>query len=82
MEIDNQVKIPNATHSNGSPEINLQLLTETDVSNMLKVSLPTLRKWRVLSKGPAYCKVGNLVRYDPASILSYIRSRVKGGEQN
>ncbi|MGN6670654.1 MAG: helix-turn-helix transcriptional regulator [Candidatus Nucleicultricaceae bacterium] len=38
-------------------------LTEKQVSELLQISLSTLRKWRVLGKGPKYIKIGRLVRY-------------------
>ena len=46
-------------------DINLAqtLLTETDVSRQLRVSLAALRKWRVMSRGPQFVKIGPLVRY-------------------
>lgn len=37
--------------------------TESQVSEELQIALPTLRRWRVLGKGPKYVKIGKLVRY-------------------
>ena len=34
------------------------LLTETEVSHVLRVSLATLRKWRVDKRGPRFIKIG------------------------
>ena len=39
------------------------LLTETDVSKQLRVSLAALRKWHVVNRGLQFLKVGSLVRY-------------------
>lgn len=56
--------------------------TEKEVAQQLHLSIETLRKWRVLGKGPAYCKVGSLVRYSQSAIQSWLEARMKGGEQN
>lgn len=49
------------------------LLTEVQVSAILNVSVSTLRRWRMLGKGPAYCKLpgSSLVRYDRHELLIY-----------
>ena len=51
------------------------LLTETDVSKQLRVSLAALRKWRVLNRGPKFVKMGPLVRYRQDDIKSWLGSR-------
>ena len=38
-------------------------LNETQLSEMLQVSLACLRRWRLRGEGPEYVKVGPLVRY-------------------
>ena len=38
-------------------------LTEKDVAEQIKVSLASLRRWRLLQRGPRFVKVGALVRY-------------------
>jgi predicted DNA-binding transcriptional regulator AlpA len=45
------------------------LLAEAEVSKQLNISLPTLRRWRMLKQGPPYRKLGaSLVRYAPEDI--------------
>lgn len=44
-------------------------LTPQDVAHKLRLAVGTLANWRVSGEGPAYVKVGRLVRY-PASALS------------
>ena len=36
---------------------------EDQSAKMLGCSVALLRKWRLFSEGPAYCKIGRLVRY-------------------
>ncbi len=52
------------------------LWTETEAAKRLKVSVALMRKWRSLSEGPEYLKLGpRLVRYSPQGIDSFIASR-------
>jgi predicted DNA-binding transcriptional regulator AlpA len=55
------------------------LLTETDVSKQLRVSLAALRKWRVLNRGPQFVKLGPLVRYRQDDIDSWLGALPVGG---
>ena len=64
------------TKSNGnSTPIFPELLTETQVSTMLNVSLNTLRYWRYCGDGPNYIKMGRLVRYHAAELESYLQRK-------
>ena len=55
------------------------LLTETEVSQVLRVSLATLRKWRVDKRGPQYIKIGPLVRYQLEDLRQWLSSLPTGG---
>jgi excisionase family DNA binding protein len=55
------------------------LLTEQDVAELLKVSLSTLRRWRLLDQGPQFLKVGALVRYKRESVDEWLATRPTGG---
>ena len=48
-----------------------KLLKETQVAELLGVSVMTLRKWRSERRGPAYIKLGRSVRYSPKEIIEY-----------
>jgi len=48
---------------------------------MLGISIASLRRWRLLRKGPKYVKVGAAVRYLPVDLTAWIASRPTGGEQ-
>lgn len=41
----------------------MQLLTEKEASDLLAVSVHTLRTWRMSKTGPSYTKLGRLIRY-------------------
>lgn len=48
------------------------LLRESDVAEMLDVQPVTLEKWRGTSRGPAYVRVGRLVRYRRDDVDAWI----------
>jgi excisionase family DNA binding protein len=55
------------------------LMTEEEVSKRLSVSLASLRRWRLLRKGPVFVKVGSLVRYRPEDLDAWLASLPTGG---
>ena len=55
------------------------LLTETEVSKVLRISLATLRKWRVDKRGPRFIKIGPLVRYQLEDLREWLSSLPTGG---
>ena len=55
------------------------LLTETEVSEHLKVSLACLRRWRLHKIGPRFVKVGPLVRYRPDDLENWVAALPAGG---
>jgi hypothetical protein len=46
-----------------------------DVATFLDVPEATLRQWRYQKVGPAYVKVGQLVRYDWSDIEAWVASQ-------
>ena len=48
-----------------------QSLNEYQASDVLNVSVQTLRNWRHQRKGPAYLKLGRSVRYQIEDIEKY-----------
>lgn len=54
---------------------NTALLDESTVANQLACGVKTLQAWRCRGGGPAFVKVGSLVRYKPEDVDSYIESR-------
>jgi excisionase family DNA binding protein len=55
------------------------LMTEDEVSKRLNVSVASLRRWRLLKRGPQFLKVGSLVRYQPADVDAWLGSLPTGG---
>ena len=55
------------------------LLNETEVAKKLRVSLACLRRWRLEKRGPTFIKIGQLVRYQPEDLDTWLRSLPVGG---
>ena len=55
------------------------LLNETEVAKKLRVSLACLRRWRLEKRGPPFIKIGQLVRYQPEELDTWLRSLPVGG---
>ena len=53
----------------------LTFLTETQVSEITKIALPTLRNQRFRCMGIPYYKVGRSVRYRLKDVLQFMESR-------
>jgi len=52
-------------------------LKETEAAERFRCKVSTLRKWRTLGNGPAYIKVGRLVRYSDADLAEYLDANRK-----
>jgi hypothetical protein len=50
----------------------MALIDEKEASRYLCCSVAALRKWRLLGKGPAFCRVGRLVRYSEADLVAFM----------
>jgi hypothetical protein len=60
-----------------------QLLTEKEVSGLLRIPLQTLRNNRSRGYGIPYLKLGRSVRYAQADIIEYVDSkRITPKERN
>lgn len=56
------------------------LLNEHDVARITGLSVASIRRWRLLRKGPKYIKVGAAVRYRSEDVAAWLDSRPTGGE--
>jgi excisionase family DNA binding protein len=54
-------------------------LTEKEVAKQIKVSLASLRRWRLLQRGPRFIKVGALVRYRTEDLEQWMETLPAGG---
>jgi len=57
------------------------LLNEHQVAEILGVSVASLRRWRLLRRGPKFLKLNSAVRYSQESITQWLATRPTGGEQ-
>lgn len=49
-------------------------LTEREVSDLLGLSVATLRAWRHRGQGPRFLRLGRAVRYLPADLDDFVRA--------
>jgi excisionase family DNA binding protein len=49
-----------------------RLLTESEVADLLKISVRTLQAWRVRGGGPGFLKIGRAVRYSLNEIEEWL----------
>jgi hypothetical protein len=54
-------------------------LTEKEVATQIRVSLASLRRWRLLQRGPRFIKVGALVRYPAEDMQQWLETLPAGG---
>ncbi len=50
----------------------MKMLNEEQAAKILGCTVSAMRKWRLLGKGPAYCRIGRLVRYSEADLASFL----------
>ena len=58
----------------------ITLLREDQVAERLSVSRACLRKWRIQNRGPAFRKLGSLVRYRLDDVEAWLETCPQGGE--
>jgi hypothetical protein len=56
------------------------LLNEKELARLFRVSIGTLRYWRIHGRGPRYRKVGQMVRYAPSDVHDWLDRRPTGGD--
>ena len=57
------------------------LLNEYDIARITRMSVASVRRWRLLRQGPKYLKLGSAVRYRREDVLAWLASRPTGGDQ-
>jgi predicted DNA-binding transcriptional regulator AlpA len=57
------------------------LLNEHDVARLTKMSVASVRRWRLFGKGPKFLKLNSAVRYRSEDLQAWLASRPSGGEQ-
>lgn len=56
-----------------------QLMTETEVAQLLKRSVKTLRNDRSAGRGPKWSKLGKSVRYKFSDVMEWVNDKTGGG---
>lgn len=54
---------------------NAPMMSEKEVSEWLGVTKGAVAKWRTDGTGPAYSRMGKLIRYAPADVDAWITAR-------
>jgi hypothetical protein len=68
-----------AKSKRGESSMDNDFLTEQDISDRLHISLGTLRRWRLESRGPKFRKLGTLVRYGEYDLSQWMEAQPSGG---
>jgi len=55
------------------------LLNEHEVAEILNVSVASVRRWRLLGRGPRFLKIGASVRYRSEELSEWLEKRPTGG---
>lgn len=63
------------TANPGTPHVNDDLLSISEVADLVRVPVATLRYWRHLGTGPHSFKVGRSVRYWRTDVLQWLEER-------
>jgi hypothetical protein len=50
----------------------IRLFTETEVAEILRLSVRTLQAWRLNGVGPVYVREGRAIRYEYADLLAWV----------
>jgi predicted DNA-binding transcriptional regulator AlpA len=57
-------------------------LIDHEVARIARVSIASVRRWRLLRRGPRFIKIGSSVRYRAEDVRAWLESRPSGGEQS
>lgn len=60
--------------------MNGSFLTEFEVSARTRISVATLRRWRLEKRGPKFSKFGSLVRYGEEDLVQWQQAQPCGGD--
>lgn len=55
-----------------------RLITEREFEALYGIKASTLRRWRLVGKGPLYHKLHGAVRYDVAEVEAWVKSCAVG----
>ena len=55
------------------------LLNEHELAEILNVSVASVRRWRLVNRGPRFLKIGASVRYRSEDLSEWLETRPTGG---
>ena len=55
-------------------QISSGLLTDKEAAEAMSCSVAALRRWRREGRGPAFFRIGRLVRYSTADLENFVRA--------
>lgn len=53
----------------------IEYLTEYEFAELVRVSYPTVRRWRATGTDPPALRIGRSIRYPRSSVLAWLRQR-------
>ncbi|MEK7752847.1 MAG: helix-turn-helix domain-containing protein [Acidobacteriota bacterium] len=56
-------------------------LTDTELARRWRLSVSTLRKWRLRGGGPPFVRLGRAVRYDLRTLENWLAASTVGASQ-
>ena len=70
----NQLGHDNTSIKRPSPTSQPEMLDDLQVAKYLRMSVASVRRWRVLRQGPKFFKIGSAVRYRKADLDAWLDS--------
>jgi len=53
-----------------------EILTTAEAAKYVRLSKPTLERFRLIGEGPNYCKLGGAVRYRQCDLDEWLQTRL------
>ena len=66
------VRDVNAAKMNRKGDNIMKLIDEKQAAAWLGCTVSAMRKWRLLGRGPAYCRIGRLIRYNETDLIAFM----------
>lgn len=54
----------------------MNVMTTKEAANYVRLSKPTMERFRLSGEGPKYCKIGAAVRYQQDNLDTWLNSRL------
>lgn len=70
-----------ATKASKRRDLMLELMKEEEAANVLRLKADTLKRWRLMGRGPAFYRLGGAIRYRLSDIEIFLNNSHKNGER-